>query len=145
VRISVYDGFNCSDTSIAISRLTCASFHEDQYGVVQRDIPQILELLLSFLSAIEEYYDQVRSLYVPPPPPDEQKEGDVEGEDNGNGVSEAAGDGKSAPKGWEERMRLQYEVEQSIQILGMMIDGTLVIMKGYGRLITVSWQLLKRL
>jgi len=131
VSISIYDGSNCSDTFIVISRLICASLHEDQYGVVQRDIPRTLELLLSFLSAVEEYYGQVRSLYVPPPSPDEEREG------NGNGASEAAGDGKLALKGWEERMRLQYEVEQSMKVLGIMIDGTLVIMKGYGRLITV--------
>lgn len=99
-----------------ISRLICASLHEDQYGVVQRDIPRTLELLLSFLSAIEEYYGQVRSLYVPPPSSDEEREG------NGNGASEAAVDGKLALKGWEERMRLQYEVEQSMKVLGIMID-----------------------
>jgi len=133
VSISVYDNFTCSNTSTVISRLTCASLREDQYGVVQRDIPRILELLLSFLSAIEEYYGQVRSLHGPPPTP----EGDVAGVGDGNGVSEAAGDGKLAPKGWEERMRLQYEVEQSLDVLGLMLDGTSTIMKGYGRLITV--------
>ncbi|KAA1477952.1 hypothetical protein DENSPDRAFT_867789 [Dentipellis sp. KUC8613] len=39
----------------ALSHLVCASLTEDRYGVVQRDIPRILEAMLSFLSAIEAY------------------------------------------------------------------------------------------
>lgn len=39
---------------------------EDKYGVVQRDIPKILEAMLSLLSAIEEYQVEVNALYVPP-------------------------------------------------------------------------------
>ncbi|KDR79388.1 hypothetical protein GALMADRAFT_63284 [Galerina marginata CBS 339.88] len=38
-----------------LSNLTCASLTEDRYGVVQRDIPRILEAMVSYLSAIEEY------------------------------------------------------------------------------------------
>ncbi|THH32208.1 hypothetical protein EUX98_g1993 [Antrodiella citrinella] len=34
---------------------TCASLAEDRFGVVQRDIPRILEALVSFLVAIEAY------------------------------------------------------------------------------------------
>jgi nucleoporin NDC1 len=49
-----------------LSHLTCASLTEDKYGVVQRDIPKILEAMLSFLSAVEEYQAEVGSLYVPP-------------------------------------------------------------------------------
>ena len=37
-----------------LSRLVCASLTEDRYGVVQRDIPRILEALLLFLTALEE-------------------------------------------------------------------------------------------
>ncbi|KAI0266419.1 nucleoporin protein Ndc1-Nup [Gloeopeniophorella convolvens] len=37
-----------------LSRLVCASLAEDRYGVVQRDIPRVLEALLSFLTALEE-------------------------------------------------------------------------------------------
>ncbi|KAI0254464.1 nucleoporin protein Ndc1-Nup [Lactifluus subvellereus] len=37
-----------------LSRLVCASLTEDRYGVVQRDIPRILEALLAFLTALEE-------------------------------------------------------------------------------------------
>lgn len=107
-----------------ISHLTCASLTEDQYGVVQRDIPRILETFLSFLSAIEEYRVQVHSLDVPPPRPDEQREGDGEGEGGGDGVREAAGNVRLTPKEWAERMRLHYEVEQSKDVLDAMGVGT---------------------
>ncbi|KAH9918053.1 nucleoporin protein Ndc1-Nup [Fomitopsis serialis] len=48
-----------------LCHLVCASLTEDRYGVVQRDIPKILEALLSFLSAIEEYQAEVNKLHVP--------------------------------------------------------------------------------
>lgn len=51
-----------------LSQLTCASLTEDRYGVVQRDIPKILEAMLSFLSAIEEYQVEINALYTPPRP-----------------------------------------------------------------------------
>jgi nucleoporin NDC1 len=50
---------------IALSYLVCASLTEDQYGIVQRDIPKILETLTSFLSAVEEYQVQITSLIKP--------------------------------------------------------------------------------
>lgn len=49
-----------------LSHLTCASLSEDRYGVVQRDIPRILEAFLSFLSAIEGYQVEIKSAHVPP-------------------------------------------------------------------------------
>ncbi|KAG0696162.1 nucleoporin protein Ndc1-Nup [Suillus ampliporus] len=52
----------------ALSHLVCASLSEDRYGVVQRDIPRILEAFLSFLSAIEEYQVEVNAKYIPPTP-----------------------------------------------------------------------------
>lgn len=90
-----------------ISRLTCASLTEDRYGVVQRDIPRILEAFLSFLSAVEEYQVQVNSLYIPP-------NSDEEGE---------AGATTLTPKELEERERLRYEVEKGGEVLGAMADG----------------------
>ena len=39
--------------------MTSASFTEDRYGVVQRDIPKILEALISFLSAVEQYQTEL--------------------------------------------------------------------------------------
>ncbi|KII85644.1 hypothetical protein PLICRDRAFT_178687 [Plicaturopsis crispa FD-325 SS-3] len=38
-----------------LAQLTCASLEEDRYGVVQRDIPRILEAFLKFLDALEQY------------------------------------------------------------------------------------------
>lgn len=46
----------------------CASLTEDSYGVVQRDIPRILEALLSFLTAVEEYRVELHARYPPPSP-----------------------------------------------------------------------------
>lgn len=89
-----------------ISRLTCASLTEDRYGVVQRDIPRILEAFLSFLSAVEEYQLQVNSLYVAPKP-DEQL----------------------TPKELREREILRYEVEKGGEVLGAMADGTLIALE----------------
>ncbi|KAI9511523.1 nucleoporin protein Ndc1-Nup [Russula earlei] len=37
-----------------LSRLVCMSLTEDRYGVVQRDIPRILEAFLAFLTAVED-------------------------------------------------------------------------------------------
>ncbi|KAK7442719.1 hypothetical protein VKT23_015965 [Stygiomarasmius scandens] len=48
-----------------LSHLVCASLTEDRYGVVQRDTPKILEALLSFLSAVEEYQVEINALAQP--------------------------------------------------------------------------------
>jgi hypothetical protein len=37
----------------------CASLTEDRYGVVQRDIPRILEAFVSFLTTIEGYQAEI--------------------------------------------------------------------------------------
>lgn len=49
-----------------LSYLVCASLTEDRYGIVQRDIPKILEAMVSFLTAIEEYQREVNALVKPP-------------------------------------------------------------------------------
>ena len=49
-----------------LAGFVCASLTEDHYGVVQRDVPHILEAFLSFLIALEEYQVEVTKLYVPP-------------------------------------------------------------------------------
>ncbi|PIL27114.1 hypothetical protein GSI_10255 [Ganoderma sinense ZZ0214-1] len=51
-----------------LCRLTCASLKEDAYGVVQRDIPKIIEALLSFLTALEDYQAELNAKYALPPP-----------------------------------------------------------------------------
>ncbi|KAJ3001474.1 hypothetical protein NUW54_g6399 [Trametes sanguinea] len=52
----------------ALCHLTCASLTEDKFGVVQRDIPKIIEALLSFLSALEDYQAELNASYSLPPP-----------------------------------------------------------------------------
>jgi len=53
-------------TTTVLTHLTCASLTEDRYGVVQRDIPRILEALLSFLSTIEDYQAEIDAKYKLP-------------------------------------------------------------------------------
>ncbi|KAF6742573.1 nucleoporin protein Ndc1-Nup [Ephemerocybe angulata] len=42
-----------------LTKMVCASLTEDRYGNVQRDIPKILEALLAFLSAVEDYQSEL--------------------------------------------------------------------------------------
>lgn len=43
----------------ALSTLVACSLQEDAFGNVQRDIPKILEALISFLLALEEYHAEL--------------------------------------------------------------------------------------
>ena len=52
----------------ALCALICASLEEDRYGVVQRDVPRILEALLSFLAAIEDYRAELIASHPQPSP-----------------------------------------------------------------------------
>ncbi|KAF8638636.1 hypothetical protein AX17_002061 [Amanita inopinata Kibby_2008] len=92
-----------------ISHLTCASLSEDRYGVVQRDIPKILEAMLSFLSAVEEYQVSINAMYTEPKP-----------EDN------------LSPKEIEDREILRVEVEKAKEILSFVGDG---LKEGVGRIV----------
>ena len=85
---------------IALSYLVCASLKEDQYGIVQRDIPKILESFTSFLSAIEEYQLQITSLIKPPSTSSELSQKDQ-----------------------EAQILIAIEVEKAQAILGDMADG----------------------
>ncbi|KAF8154433.1 nucleoporin protein Ndc1-Nup [Crassisporium funariophilum] len=58
-----------------LSHLTCASLTEDRYGIVQRDIPKILEAFVSYLSAIEEYQLEINALYKPSPQASQSRKG----------------------------------------------------------------------
>jgi nucleoporin NDC1 len=49
-----------------LSYLTCASLTEDRYGVVQKDIPKMLEAMILLLSAVEEYKAEVVANSKPP-------------------------------------------------------------------------------
>jgi len=50
-----------------LSYLVCSSLTEDRYGTVQRDIPNILEAMISYLTAIEEYQMEINAKYQPSP------------------------------------------------------------------------------
>jgi nucleoporin NDC1 len=85
-----------------LAGLVCASLAEDRYGVVQRDIPRIIEALLSFLSALEEYEVEVSNLYVPPTP-EEVTQNDS--------------------KILEEKERTRVEVARATEVIGVVSDG----------------------
>ena len=44
---------------LVLAHLACASLKEDRYGVVQRDLPKVLEAFLSFLGAVEDYRAEI--------------------------------------------------------------------------------------
>ena len=60
-------------TSTVLSHLVCYSLTEDKYGIVQRDIPRIIEALLSLLTALEDYQSELRAKYPEPKPEELQK------------------------------------------------------------------------
>ncbi|KAH7890631.1 nucleoporin protein Ndc1-Nup [Phlebopus sp. FC_14] len=84
-----------------LSALVCVSLTEDRYGVVQRDIPRILEAFLSFLSALEEYQLEIRGLYNPPTP-EEIAQGDA--------------------KVLEEKERMRIEVARTSEVISIVAD-----------------------
>lgn len=85
-----------------LAGLVCASLTEDRYGVVQRDIPRILEAFVSFLTALEEYQLEVTKLYVPPTP-DEVFQGE--------------------PRVLKEKERTRIEVAKATEAIGIIADG----------------------
>ena len=51
----------------------CTSLKEDNYGTVQRDIPRILEALLSFLTALEDFRKEGHAKHPEPSPEEWEK------------------------------------------------------------------------
>ncbi|KAI6041097.1 nucleoporin protein Ndc1-Nup [Pisolithus marmoratus] len=86
----------------SLSALVCASLTEDRYGVVQRDIPRILEAFLSFLQAAEDYQNEVRVLFVAPTP-------------------EELDDTSSAVFRQKERVRV--EVAKASEVISVVVDA----------------------
>ena len=85
-----------------LAGLVCASLTEDRYGVVQRDIPRILEAFLSFLTALEEYQVEVTKQYIPPTP-DEVVQGE--------------------PKVLRAKECTRVEVAKASEAIGIVADG----------------------
>ncbi|KAF5353752.1 hypothetical protein D9758_008654 [Tetrapyrgos nigripes] len=79
-----------------LSRLVSASLMEDRYGVVQRDTPKIVEAMLSFLSAVEEYQVEI------------------------NGLAKPFEEGQIPTR---EELDKREETERASSILGFMADG----------------------
>ena len=80
----------------------CASLSEDRYGIVQRDIPRILEAFLAFLDAVED--SQVEINAKDPKP--------------SNDVLKTMNS-----KDLEELARIQHEVAKASEILGHVSGG----------------------
>ena len=80
----------------------CASLSEDRYGIVQRDIPRILEAFLAFLDAVED--SQVEINAKDPKP--------------SNDVLKTMNS-----KDLEELARIQHEVAKASEILGRVSGG----------------------
>lgn len=49
---------------VALSMLVAHSLQEDPYGRVQRDIPRVLEAMITYLGALEQLVDEVNALPV---------------------------------------------------------------------------------
>ncbi|KAF5389266.1 hypothetical protein D9757_003532 [Collybiopsis confluens] len=96
-----------------MSRLICASLTEDRYGVVQRDTSKILEAMLSFLSAIEEYQVEVNARYKAP-----------------------SNDDNLSPKEFQQREWTRIEVEKAQDALGLvgnaLKEGVADIVRTFG-------------
>lgn len=86
----------------------CASLAEDRYGVVQRDIPKIVEALLSFLGALEEYQEDLNKKYALPPAE----------ELTGLSAKEVA-----------QKETLAMEAARASEVLGVVSDGELRCMR----------------
>lgn len=102
-----------------LCHLTCASLTEDLFGVVQRDIPKIIEAILSFLTAIEEYQTEINALYTPPSSDDIKQLSKQE---------------------LAERLRLGVEVAMAGEVLSevgdALKDGIMTIARTFGEKLT---------
>ncbi|KZT25546.1 hypothetical protein NEOLEDRAFT_1202644 [Neolentinus lepideus HHB14362 ss-1] len=56
-----------------LAHLTCVSLDEDRYGVLQRDIPRILEAFISFYSAVGEYETELSVKFKAPSEEEREK------------------------------------------------------------------------
>ena len=83
-----------------LSHLACASLKEDRYGVVQRDLPKILEAFLSFLGALEEYRAEIVEKC-----PSHEDIGTLTGKEQ------------------EDELRVLQEITQAIEPLDQLQDG----------------------
>lgn len=84
-----------------LSRLICHSLTEDRYGVVQRDIPRVVECFVECLVALEEYQAEVQRTHAPKPVPTAAP---AAAPSSANGVLPAANnDGEEGTQAQEEQ------------------------------------------
>ena len=82
--------------------MVVASLEEDRYGVVQRDIPRILEALIMFMNAVQTYQAELALLHQALTP-----------------ESVAA----MTPEEFAERVRVNEEVERASKVVSVVGDG----------------------
>jgi len=110
-----------------LSRLICHSLTEDRYGVVQRDIPRILEAFVESLIAVEEYQAEVQRKYTPAADAallDAQPTEDAGEGGNEDPPSQANGSGsvakpltKEERKARREKRAAQEELDRAVEAL----------------------------
>ena len=93
-----------------LSHLACASLNEDRYGVVQRDLPKILEAFLSFLGTLEEYRAEI-----------------VETCPSHDDVAVLTG------KEQEDKLRILQDVTQAVEPLDQLQDGACLLLREWPR------------
>lgn len=57
---------------VVLGSLLSRSFKEDTYGTVQRDVPRVLEAMVQYLSALEEYQTELVNSVPALPSEDEE-------------------------------------------------------------------------
>lgn len=90
---------------LALCALTAASLTQDKFGVVQRDIPRIIEALCQFLSVIEDYQKELNDMYAKKSPSSDE---DAQ---------------KMSEREKEEVRKLGEEVARAGEVLGEVGDG----------------------
>lgn len=89
-----------------LSHLACASLDEDRYGVVQRDLPRILEGFLSFLGTLEDYRAEIVATC-----PSHDTIAALTGEER------------------EDKLRTLREVTQAVEPVGQLQDGACLLFR----------------
>lgn len=91
---------------LVLTHLVCKSLTEDTYGLVQPSIPRILEALLAYLTSIEEYTAELRTLMPP---------------------KHSLGDVVVDPVEWLRNERRREEVERALGEIGGVGEGELLL------------------
>ncbi|KAJ7689308.1 hypothetical protein B0H17DRAFT_1180303 [Mycena rosella] len=105
-----------------LTRLTCASLAEDRLGVVQRDIPRVVEALVAFLGEVERAQGALR----PAAPPSDGTGVDADGEHADGGQGEGGREEREKKEKRERREEREAEardLEEARAVLGDVGDA----------------------